>query len=58
MKHVIVQQTLTYLRRVGVINRQQHGFLTGRSTTTNLQETVERLDNRFAGQKVSYISLH
>jgi hypothetical protein len=31
---------LAYLRRVGVISRQQHGFLAGRSTTINLPETL------------------
>jgi ribonuclease P/MRP protein subunit RPP40 len=40
MERIIVQQTLAYLRRVGVISRQQHGFLADRSTTTNLLETL------------------
>jgi len=30
---------LTYLRRHRIISKQQHGFLSGRSTTSNLLET-------------------
>ena len=40
MERIIVAQMLVYLRRHGVINRQQHGFLAGRSTTTNLLTTL------------------
>ena len=40
MERVIVKQTLGFLRKHGVINAHQHGFLSGRSTTTNLLESV------------------
>ena len=30
-----------YLRRKGLINKHQHGFLSRRSTTTNLLETFD-----------------
>jgi hypothetical protein len=58
MERVIVQQTLAYLRRVGVINRQQHGFLTGRSTTTNLLETLNDWTIALQDKKSCYSSPH
>jgi len=39
MKRVIVCDMLTYLRRHHIISKQQHGFLSGRSTTSNLFKT-------------------
>jgi hypothetical protein len=40
MERVVNSSMLAYLRRHGVISRQQHGFLSGRSTTSNLLETL------------------
>lgn len=40
MERVIVADLLLYLRQHGVISRQQHGFLAGRSTSSNLLETI------------------
>ena len=34
----MVTDILSYLRRHGIISKQQHGFLSGRSTTSNLLE--------------------
>jgi Reverse transcriptase (RNA-dependent DNA polymerase) len=39
MEHVIVSDILSYLRHHETISKQQHGFLSGRSTTSNLLET-------------------
>ena len=39
MERVVVSDILSYLRHHGIISKQQHGFLSGRSTTSNLQET-------------------
>jgi len=39
MERVIVCDMLTYLRRHRIISKQQHGFLSGRSTTSNLLKT-------------------
>ena len=36
---VIVSEVSDYLRQKGLINKHQHGFLSRRSTTTNLMET-------------------
>jgi len=40
MERVVVSNMLIYLRRNGVISKQQHGFLQGRSTTSNLLEAL------------------
>ena len=40
MERVIVCDMLSYLRGHNIINKQQHGFLSGRSTTSNLLETL------------------
>jgi len=40
MERVVSSSMLTYLRQHGVISRQQHGFLSGRSTSSNLLETL------------------
>jgi len=39
MKRVILCDMLTYLCRHRSISKQQHGFLSGRSTTSNLLDT-------------------
>jgi len=39
MERVIVSEVSDYLRQKGLINKHQHGFLSRRSTTTNLMET-------------------
>ena len=40
MERVICADLLAYLRHYGVINKHQHGFLAGKSTTTNLLECL------------------
>jgi len=40
MERVIVQNLLRYLHQHGLISTQQHGFLTIKSTTTNLLESL------------------
>jgi len=40
MERVIAHDMLIYLRRHDVISKQQHGFLSGRSTTNNLLEML------------------
>jgi len=40
MERLIVDETLTYLRKHNVISKEQHGFLRRRSTVTNLLETT------------------
>jgi len=39
MERVVVFDIMNYLRHHGIIYKQQHGFLSGRSTTSNLLET-------------------
>jgi len=39
MERVITRDILIYLRRHNIISKQQHGFLSGRSTTNNVLET-------------------
>ena len=43
MERVIVSEVsdYRYLRQKGLINKHQHGFLSRRSTTTNLLETFD-----------------
>jgi hypothetical protein len=40
MEQIIVHDTCAYLRQNHLITKEQHGFLTKRSTTTNLLETI------------------
>lgn len=40
MERVIVADVTTYMRNKKFITAQQHGFLNGRSTTTNLLESL------------------
>ena len=40
MERITASQVSEYLRKHDVINKQQHGFLLRRSTTTNLLETL------------------
>jgi len=40
MERVIAHDMLIYLRRHNGISKQQHGFLSGRSTTSNLLQTL------------------
>ena len=40
MERVVVTDMLVYLRRRGIIAKQQYGFLQGRSTSSNLLETI------------------
>jgi len=40
MERVIVNEMLCFLRMHGLITKHQHGFLSGRSTTSNLLETL------------------
>ena len=40
MERVIASNVLTYLRQHGVINKQQHGFLKGRLTSSDLLESI------------------
>ena len=40
MERVIVNQTLQFMRANKVITKHQHGFLSGRSTTSNLLESI------------------
>jgi len=39
MERVVVSDKINSLRHHGIISKQQHGFLSGRSTTSNLLET-------------------
>ena len=52
MERIIVCEMLHYLRSYNLISKQQHGFLSRRSTTTNLLETINdwtlAIDNRNA----------
>jgi len=41
MEHVVVNEVSDYFRQAGLINRHQPGFLSRRSTTTNLLETFD-----------------
>ena len=41
MERVVVSQMLSYLHTHKLITNQQHGFLSKRSTTTNLLETLQ-----------------
>ena len=41
MERVIVSEVSDYLKQKGLINKHQHGFLSRRSTTTNLLETFD-----------------
>ena len=40
MERVIVNKTLSFMRQHGAISKHQHGFLSGRSTSSNLLETL------------------
>jgi len=58
MERIIVKQLSGYLHQHGLISKQQHGFLVGKSTSTNLLETLS--DWTFAinngdGVPVAYI---
>jgi len=50
MERVIVGEMSNYLLSIGAISKHQHGFVTKRSTTTNLLETLNdwtlSIDNR------------
>jgi hypothetical protein len=52
MERIIVCEMLCYLRSNNLISKQQHGFLSRRSTTTNLLETLNdwtlAIDNKNA----------
>ena len=60
MEKIIVSQLLEYLRRHDIINKQQHGFLTRKSTVTNLLETFNdwtialRDNNKMSAVYVDY----
>ena len=41
MENIVVAKVLSYLRKKNVISKQQHGFLSGRATTSNLLETID-----------------
>jgi Reverse transcriptase (RNA-dependent DNA polymerase) len=40
MERVIVNEMLCFMRTNNVITKHQHGFLSGRSATSNLLETI------------------
>jgi hypothetical protein len=40
MERVTNKQLLHYLKTHNIISKQQHGFLSGKSTSTNLLETL------------------
>jgi hypothetical protein len=58
MEKIIVEQMLKYLLTNNLISKQQHGFLSRRSTATNLIESLNdwtvKMENR-QGQSVAYI---
>jgi hypothetical protein len=58
MERVIVADVTAYMRQKGFISKHQHGFLNGRSTTTNLLESLcdwtFAIDNRLT-QTVIYV---
>jgi len=58
MERVIVADVTAYMREKGFISKHQHGFLNGRSTTTNLLESLSdwtfAIDNRLT-QTVVYV---
>jgi len=61
MERVIVTEMLRYLRSNGIISKQQHGFLSMKSTTTNLIETINDwstaiYDNDKKSVAVAYIN--
>ena len=58
MERIIVAELLAFLRSNGVISKQQHGFLSRRSTSTNLLETLSDWTlaiNDKRGVQVAYI---
>ena len=58
MEQVIVADVTSYMKEKGLINKHQHGFLNGRSTTTNLLESLSdwtvSIDNKIT-QTVIYV---
>jgi hypothetical protein len=58
MERVIVNEMLDFLRLHGAISKDQHGFLAGKSTTSNLLEALNdwtlAIDNR-CGVNIAYI---
>ena len=40
IEKVVVVNLFTYLRHCNLISKQQHGFLSGKSTTTNILESL------------------
>jgi len=58
MERVIVGEMSNYLLSIDAISKHQHGFVTKRSTTTNLLETLNdwtlSIDNRLT-QTVVYV---
>jgi len=58
LERVVVADVTAYLLRKGLINKHQHGFVNGRSTTTNLLESLSdwtfAIDNK-ATQTVIYV---
>jgi len=58
MERVIVADVTYYMKQKGLISKHQHGFLNGRSTTTNLLESLSdwtaSIDNKIT-QTVIYV---
>jgi len=58
MERVVASEISSYMQQHGLINKQQYGFLTKKSTSTNLVESLNdwtlAINNR-QGASVAYI---
>ncbi len=58
MERIIVDQLLKYLRQHNLFSREQHGFIAGKCTATNLLESLNdwtvNIENK-VGQVVAYV---
>jgi len=56
MERVIVSQTSNHLKELGLISKEQHGFLKARSTSTNLIESVSDWTVNFSSHSATDVA--
>ena len=56
MERIIVTEMLQYSKKHGLISNQQHGFLSKRSTATNLLESLDDWTCAFVNRNSAFIA--
>jgi len=56
MERVIVSQTSNHLKELGLISKEQHGFLKSRSTSTNLMESISDWTVNFSSHSATDVA--